>query len=73
MSQSLFRVEMSHQPERALTQTVVLAAFIIYQLSRNESLAREGIDTYLSQLEINISRNRRNEPSAREGIKFMII
>ena len=41
-------VEMSHQPERALT-LFRLSAFRIYH------------------------RNRRNEPSAREGIKYMII
>ena len=37
---------MSHQPERALTHEVSVSDAVIMDGSRNESSAREGIDTY---------------------------
>ena len=41
----LFEVEMSHQPERALTPSLVIHNRATYISGRNESSAREGIDT----------------------------
>ena len=38
-------VELSHQPERALTQIHVINVYLLLAYRRIESSAREGIDT----------------------------
>ena len=66
-------VEMSHQPERALTPNGCINTSLNCSVSRNESSAREGIDTLLAACaSLHRSRSCRNESSAREGIDTVI-
>ena len=62
---------MSHQPERALTRSWCCGSTSSDTKCRNESSAREGIDTYLSLLSLCHIASCRNESSAREGIDTM--
>ena len=71
MSRRPEMVEMSHQPERALTRSWCCGSTSSDTKCRNESSAREGIDTYLSLLSLCHIASCRNESSAREGIDTM--
>ena len=48
-------VEMSHQPERALTQPMQFCIIVINTIRRNESSAREGIDTLSNSSSLSLS------------------
>ena len=58
---------MSHQPERALTPFAAQDKYLEVS-RRNESSAREGIDTWMIIGFIFPASSSRNESSAREGI-----